>query len=100
MRLLALTCVLLLAVTSTVELAHAHRVALTPTGSAVHSADLAALPDSGCTICLAAHSPAIAIAVAQMAPSIRSESSPFAVHTASRSPLSIFVLYVRPPPLP
>ncbi|HET8668798.1 MAG TPA: hypothetical protein VFM10_12515 [Terriglobales bacterium] len=97
-RLFSLACVLLLTFASSVEVAHAHRVALASLEKGVSATDSISSPDSNCPICLAAHSPAIAAAVSRILTFSTCTSDVLPLRAESHSHLSILVLTVRPPP--
>ena len=97
--MLYLACILLVAFTSTAEVAHAHRIGLLPAGKVANSRQASAA-DSHCSICLAAHSPALTTKPAAPVPFTRRETELLPARPHSRSRLSIFALTVRPPPSP
>ncbi len=95
-RALALGCVLLLLVASTVELAHAH--------GSLRSSDKQGFgtgvihSDRSCAICAGAHSPALAQVVAWFGPTTAAKSQPQIDQPQNLSLFPALNLDIRPPP--
>jgi hypothetical protein len=94
--MVSLLCVAILCVATTVELSHTHARFFSLTHSSTHQASA---PDNTCTICMAAHSPALIFALAKLAAPVRREIRVEVVRTQNLARTFDFSLFIRPPPL-
>jgi hypothetical protein len=95
--LVAVCCIALVLIATTAEAGHSCEPVPVQThhGSQVN----AVLSNGGpCLLCLGVHSPGLAAPISPLAPVLISTEIPAAILPNQRGSLSVFALYIRPPP--